>query len=106
VPMMNASLVMQDRYEAPYSLIGAYNYPELFEVTAAAGYTLTVPRDQAYLVTASSRNNGIYAPEQAATILRERPNARFITLENVKPLRVTLSSPQGPIDLTPLLSEP
>jgi len=106
VPMMNANVGMQDRCEAPYSLIGAYNYPELFEVTAATGYTLTVPRDQAYLVTASSRNNGIYAPEQAATILRERPNARFITLESVKPLRITLSSPKGPIDLTPLLSNP
>ena len=106
VPMMNPGFSAQDRYEAPYSLIGAYNYPEFFEVIAATGYTLTVPRDQAYLVTASSLNSGIYAPSQKDDILREHPNVRFITLESVKPLRITLSSPKGPIDLTPLLADP
>ncbi|HEX4141890.1 MAG TPA: hypothetical protein VHY09_16190 [Candidatus Methylacidiphilales bacterium] len=106
VPVMNPGLGAMDRYEAPYSLIGAYNYPELFAVTAAAGYTLTVPRDQIYLATMSNLNNGIYAPDQEAQIRVERPNARFITLESVQPLRLTLSSPSGPIDLTPFLSAP
>ena len=106
VPVMNPDLGMMDRYDAPYSLIGAYNYPELFEVTAATGYTLTVPRDKAYLKTESNLNNGIYAPSQEAEILRERSNVRFITLESVTPLRVTLSSPDGPIDLTPFLQGP
>lgn len=106
VPMMKAGLSAQDRYEAPYSLIGAYNYPELFQVTAATGYTLTVPRDQAYLAATTALNSGIYAPSQMDAIRRERPNVRFITLESVKPLRITLSSPKGPIDLTPLLADP
>ncbi len=106
VPVISPSLGMMDRYRAPYSLIGAYNYPALFEVTAATGYTLTVPRDQAYLSTQSALNNGIYAPAQETDILRERPNARFLTLESVTPLRITLSSSNGPIDLTPFLAEP
>ena len=106
VPVMNPSVSLSDRARAPYSLIGAYNYPELFAVTAATGYTLTVPRDQAYLATQSKLNNGIYAPEQQAAILQERPNVRFLTLESVQPLRITLSSPTGPLDLTPLLAAP
>jgi hypothetical protein len=106
VPVMNPNFGPDERYRAPYSLIDAYNYPDLFQVTAAAGYTLTVPRDQLYLQTKSGFNNGIYAPDQEADIARERPNARFITLESVQPLRITLSSPDGPIDLTPFVAQP
>ncbi len=106
VPMMNAGLSMQERYEAPYSLIGAYDYPEFFQVIAATGYTVTVPYDQAYLVAPSAWISGIHTPEQEAEILHEHPNVRFITLESVKPLRITLSSPKGPVDVTPLLADP
>jgi hypothetical protein len=87
-------------------LIGAYDYADLFKITAAAGYTLTVPRDQLYLGIKSALNNGIYAPDQEAEIARERPNVRFVTLESVQPLRITLSSPDGPIDLAPFVAEP
>lgn len=106
VPVMNPGLSAMDRYDAPFSLIGAYNYPELFEVTAATGYTLTVPRDQTYLKTESNLNSGIYAPSQEADILKERTNVRFITVESVTPLRITLSSPDGLIDVTPFLRGP
>jgi len=106
VPVMRADLSLQDRYAAPYSLIGAYNYPELFDVIAATGYTLTVPSDQAYLIVPSTSISGVHTPEQEQEILRERPNVRFITLESVTPLRITLSSPKGPVDLAPLLSNP
>jgi hypothetical protein len=106
VPVMNPSLGPEARYRTPYSLIGAYDYADLFKITVAAGYTLTVPRDQLYLGIKSDLNNGIYAPDQEAEIARERPNVRFVTLESVQPLRITLSSPDGPIDLTPFVAAP
>ncbi len=106
VPMMNTNLSVVDFYSAPYCLIGAYNYPILFQVTSATGYSLTVPLDQVYLKVNPYENFGLYLPSQQAEILKERPNVRFVTLESVNPLRITLSSPAGPIDLTPFLSEP
>ncbi len=107
VPVINPQLTMADRYVAPFSLIGAYDYPILFEVPSATGYSLTVPSDQLYLQTHPVTNSGIFWPSQEAQILKERPNVRFVTLESVAPLRITLSAPSGaPIDLTPFLSGP
>jgi hypothetical protein len=49
-------------------------------------------------------NIGVFSPDQKEAILRERPNVKFITLESVDPLRITLSSRDGPtVDLTPLI---
>jgi hypothetical protein len=106
VPVMNPNLSVLDVYLTPYSLLAAYNYPELLQVRSGVGYLLTVPDDQLYLKTYPPSSSGAYLPEQEATVLAERPNVRFVTLESLKPLRITLSSPQGPIDLTPLLGEP
>jgi hypothetical protein len=50
---------------------------------------------------------GVFWPNDEDAILRERPNVRFVTLESVSPLRITLSSRAGPsIDLTPFLIGP
>jgi hypothetical protein len=106
VPVIDPKTSFVELYYVPYTLLGAYDYPELFQVPSASGYTVTVPRDQAYLRIITPYNYGSFAPSQEAEILKERPNVRFITLENIKPLRITLSSPNGPIDLVPLLTEP
>jgi hypothetical protein len=106
VPVMNPNFTMAERYVAPYSLIGAYDHPIVFEVTSATGYSLTVPGDQLYLKAHPAFYSGIYLPDQEADILKERPNVRFVTLESIEPMRITLSSPGGPIDLTPFLAEP
>ena len=107
VPVMNPNLTMAERYMAPYSLIGACNYPIYFQVNSGTGYSLTVPRDQLYIHPHPYTNSGIFLPSQEADILKERPNVRFVTLESVDPLRLTLSPPTGPpIELTPFLAEP
>jgi hypothetical protein len=86
----------------PFSLIGAYDFPIFFEVKSATGYSVTTPHDQLYLKTRPRWSSGIFTPDQKEAILQERPHIRFITLESVEPLRITLSSREGPpIDLTP-----
>jgi hypothetical protein len=107
VPVLNPNLTMAGRYVAPLSLIGACDYPILFQVPSATGYSPTVPRNQLYLHVPPQTNTGIYFPGQEAEILKERPNVRFVTLESIEPLRLTLSSAAGPpLDLTPFLVEP
>jgi hypothetical protein len=107
VPVINPALTAGERANAPFSLIGAYNYPMLFEVVSATGYSTTAPRDQLYLTEPPFLASGVYLPAQETAIARERPNVRFITLESIRPLRITLSSPAGPpIDVTPLAPAP
>jgi hypothetical protein len=107
VPVINPDLTVGARAIAPFSLIGAYDYPILFQVRSGTGYSLTVPRGQLYITLPPAFNSGIFLPSQEAAILQERPNVRFVTLESIRPVRITLSSPVGPaVDLTPLLTEP
>ncbi len=94
---------LDDRFEEPYCLLGTYNYCILARITNARGYSGTAPRDQLYTRTAYYPF-GAYLPSQKASLLGERPDLKFITLESFQPLKITLSSRDGPtIDLTPFI---
>jgi hypothetical protein len=70
----------------------------------AWGYSPTALRDQAYTKTCAFYPFGAYLPNQKESLLAERPDLKFITLERLQPLRITLSSRDGPtIDLTPFV---
>jgi len=106
VPVADPALINNRNYqlEIPFTLLGAYDFPILFKVKSATGYSIVAPRDQLYLHTAPAINIGIFSPDQKQAILQERPGVRFITLESVEPLRITLSTPnRPPIDLTPYI---
>jgi hypothetical protein len=93
-----------DRFEEPYSLLATYNYAALAGVVNAWGYSPTAPMDQLYTRTYAYYPFGAYRPEQKAALLAERPGLKFITLESLDPLRITLTSGDGPpIDLTPFV---
>ncbi|MCE0522575.1 MAG: hypothetical protein LV480_06660 [Methylacidiphilales bacterium] len=95
-----------DRFEEPYSLLGTYNYAVLAGVVNAWGYSPTVPRDQVYTKTYAFYPFGAYRPEQKQALMAERPDLKFITLESLNPLKITLSSHDGPtVDLTPYVPE-
>jgi hypothetical protein len=99
IPM---NLYQDDRFEEPYSLLGTYNYAALAGVVNAWGYSPTVPRDQTYTRTYAVYPFGAYLPSQKESLMAERPELKFITLESLHPLKITLSSRDGPtIDLTP-----
>jgi hypothetical protein len=89
-------LYTDDRFEEPYSLLGTYNYAILFNVVNAWGYSPTAARDQMYTRTYALYPFGAYVPGQKAALLAERPDLRFITLEGLHPLKITLSSRDGP----------
>jgi hypothetical protein len=72
----------------------------------AWGYSPTVPRDHVYTRTYAFYPFGAYRPEQKQALMVERPELKFITLESLHPLKITLSSRDGPtIDLTPYVPE-
>ncbi len=94
----------QDRFEEPYSLLPSYNYAALAGVVNAWGYSPTAPMDQLYTRTYAYYPFGAYRPDQKAALLAERPDLKFITLESLDPLKITLTSRDGPtIDLTPFV---
>ncbi len=74
----------------------------LAHVVNSAGYSHTAPLDQQYTKTIPYFPNGSYDISQRAALERERPDLKFITLTSLHPVRITLSSKDGPtIDLTP-----
>lgn len=97
-------LYQDDRFEEPYILLGSYNYAEIDGFINAWGYSPTAPLDQVYTKTYAYYPFGAYRPEQKAALEAEKPELKFITLESLHPLRITLSSRDGPvIDLTPFV---
>jgi hypothetical protein len=103
IPM---DLYVDHNLEEPYSLLGTYNYAALSGVVNAWGYSPTVPRDQVYTKTYAVYPFGAYLPDQKQALMAERPDLKFITLESLHPLKITLSSRDGPtIDLTPFVPE-
>ena len=97
-------LYTDDRFEEPYSLLGTYNYAIIAGVVNAWGYSPTVPRDQTYTKTYAYYPFGAYHPDQKKRLMAEKPDLKFITLESLRPLKITLSSRDGPtIDLTPFV---
>jgi hypothetical protein len=97
-------LYMDDRFEEPYSLLGTYNYAAMAGVVNAWGYSPTLPKSGTYTKTYAYYPFGAYHPLQKASLMAERPDLKFITLESLHPLKITLSSRDGPtIDLTPFV---
>ncbi len=104
--LMPFSVYDNDNYEKPNALMNTFNYAMLSHVINANGYTHTPPSDQLYTQTAPYYPNGAYDVRQKAALLQERPDLKFITLESLHPVRITLSSANGPtIDLTPYVPE-
>jgi hypothetical protein len=92
-----------NRFDIPYSLLGTYNYACLDGFINTSGYSLTPPLDQLY-VRVGYYPFGAYLPTQRDELLREHPDLKFITLESLQPLKITLSSATGPtVDLTPFV---
>ena len=104
VTIIPPEIYLDQRFEIPYSLLDTYNYPGLTRVINVWGYSQTVPENKLYVHTFPLYVFGAYTPAQKPALLTERPELKFITLESLKPLKITLSSSKGPsIDLTPYI---
>jgi hypothetical protein len=96
----------EGQFELPFSLLNAFDYPCLSRRLAAGGYSQTPPRDQLYVRPWSVYPFNAWEPDQEPALLAERPDLKFITVESLTPLKITLSSRDGPtIDLTPYVPE-
>jgi hypothetical protein len=92
------------RFEEPYSLLSIYDYPCLDKIVGVWGWSQAAPADQLYVQVQPVYPFGAFLPEQKAALLAERPDLKFLTMESLQPLRITLSSRDGPtIDLTPFV---
>ncbi len=97
-------LYSDNHFEVPYSLLSSHNYSCMTHVINIWGWSQTPPSDQLYARTPVVYPFGAYMPEQKAALMAELPGLKFITLESFKPLKITLSSRDGPtIDLTPYI---
>jgi hypothetical protein len=93
-----------ERYQKPLSLLSTYNYSCLSRVSSVWSWSQTPPTDQLYTRTGAFYSFGAYVPEQKAALLAEKPDLKFLTLESLHPLKITLSSRNGPtVDLTPFV---
>ena len=97
-------LYVDNDFERPSGLLGANNFSILARIVNVSGYSHTAPQDQLYVKTPPLFPNGAYEITQKADLLNERPDLKFITLESLVPLKITLSSRNGPtIDLVPYI---
>jgi hypothetical protein len=104
--LMPYEVYRMDNYEKPNGLLATFNYAMLAQVVNASGYSHTAPEDQLYTRTVPFYPNGAYDVRQREALLQERPDIKFITLESLHPVRITLSSGDGPtVDLTPFVPE-
>jgi len=100
--LMSMPVYLNNDFERPHVLLSSHNLAILARVVSASGYSPTAPRDQLYLKTKPAFPNGAFEISQKETLLQERPDLKFITLESLSPLKITLSSKNGPTtDLTP-----
>jgi hypothetical protein len=104
--LIPGKIYADDRFQEPYSLLSTCNYSGMTRIINIRGYSPTAPSDQVYTRTVSYYPFGAYLPGQKAALLAERPDIKFITLESLKPLKISLSSRLGPtIDLTPYIPD-
>jgi hypothetical protein len=104
--LLPLKLYLDHSYDIPFSLLPAFNYAGLAGVPSAGGYSQTPPKDQLYLKTFTVYPFGVWQPEQKAALLAEQPALKFVTLESIEPLRISLGSGDGPdVDLTPFIPD-
>jgi hypothetical protein len=86
-----------------YILIGTADFPAYFQVRCISGYSQTVPLEQLPVPLRPYFWFGAYSPDQVPALLKSQPGVRIITVYSYYPLRLSLASPDGPIDLLPML---
>ncbi len=101
-----AAVVRRDDYMyfgewAPFTLLGTHNFPVLFQVTSASGYSPTAPPQQLYVTTWHGLF-GFYFDNQIDDLWRERPGLKLLVMEDNYPIvKINLRSKDGKdVDLT------
>lgn len=80
----------------PYTLLGTASFPAYFQVRCISGYSPTSPADQVPLKTIPYYWFGAFRPQQVGAILAEKPDLKLIRVESTDPLKIVMSTGNGP----------
>jgi hypothetical protein len=86
-----------------YTLIGTADFPAYFQFRCISGYSQTAPVNQLADTVRPYFWFGAYSTDQVPALIKKHPHLRVIDVYSFYPLRLSLSSPHGPIDLLPML---
>jgi hypothetical protein len=86
-----------------YILIGTADFPAYFRVRCISGYSQTAPVEQLADPIRPYFWFGAYSPDQVPALLKNHPHLRIITVHSFQPFRLGLSSPEGELDLLPMM---
>lgn len=91
----------KNREHIPYTLLGTANFPSYFQVRCISGYSSTAPQDQVPLKTIPEYWFGAFSEAQVGAILAERPDLKLIRIVSTHPLKIMMSTGNGPpVDLS------
>jgi hypothetical protein len=91
--------------EIPYTYSGTANFPCMFRVVCASGYSVSAPDDQAPLKAFPYYWFGAFRDQQLPEILAQRPHLVVIRVVSSAPLKILMVKDKVITDLTPLLRE-
>jgi hypothetical protein len=91
-------------WEVPFTLLGGYNYPALFEVHSATGYTAVGLARWGMEGTPPYHASGVFAPERGHQLLKQYPHLKGLRLVSMNPLRIDFCTGLGQtaLELPPL----
>ena len=90
--------------DIPYTLLDTADFPAFFQVRSISGYSPTAPSDQISVKTVPEWWFGGFTERQAAQLMAERPDVKILRVKTTHPLRIIMSSGDGPeVDLTPYI---
>jgi hypothetical protein len=102
-----AAVIDQDYWnkhwkDIPYTLLDTASFPAFFQVRCVSGYSTAAPLDQVPLKGFEPYFwFGAYGEAQVGAILARQPDLKLIRIESTHPLKITMSSGNGPaVDLS------
>jgi hypothetical protein len=100
-------IMKRDFFKIPYSLLGAYNYPALFQVPSITGYTAVGLARENSDEAMPYHWSGAFSPEVGNRLLQQNPRLKALRLVSMHPLRIDFCTRQGqtPLQLPPMATQ-
>lgn len=95
LPVVGRAITANHDKQIPFSLIGALNYPALFNVPSISGYSAQGFDNPQLAEEVPYFFGGIYGPRASRRLMAKNPRLRALHLISLHPLRIDLCSAQG-----------
>jgi hypothetical protein len=93
--VMENAVMEAQQDEVPSALLGAYNYPALFDVPGASGYVILGLESGARRRGDVRGPSGMWTPTSARQKLQKEPNLVLMRLQSLKPLTIVRQDRRG-----------